>query len=171
MDDGADRLGPLQRVEYGLLELSFLALVAMNATNVFARYVLNRSIGSLFEVMVLLSIATYWLGIATAESRQMHLGMNLVTSRLRGAWRRIAEVLRLAVIAAFLLAAAYSAGLLALSQWRSGATAGTLGVPLWPFTTFIPLGCLVMLWRSLAHGLRPFKRSPLAPPASQGAAP
>ena len=136
-------------LEYGALELSFAALVAMNAVNIFARYVLHRSIGSLFEVMVLLSVATYWLGIASAERTRSHLGMDFVTSRLDGPARRVAEGLRRLVIAAFLLAAAWSGAQLAWSQFRSGAASGTLGMPLWTFTVFIPLGCLLMLVRAM----------------------
>ena len=139
----------LVALEYRAIEFAFVALVVMNATNIFARYVLNRSIGSLFEVMVLLSVATYWLGIATAERSRSHLGMNFVTSKLSGVPRRVCEALRLLVIAGFLLAAAYSAAGVAWSQYRSGAVSGTLGMPLWPFTLFIPLGCLLMLLRVL----------------------
>lgn len=146
------RAHPLLRLEHGLLELAFVALVAMNAVNVFARYVLHRSIGSLFEIMVLVSVCTYWLGIATAERTQSHLGMNFVTSKLSGMPLRTAEWVRLTVIAGFLLAAAYSSAGVAFSQYRSGAVAGTAGVPLWPFTAFIPLGCLLMLVRAVSHG-------------------
>lgn len=136
-------------VEHRALELAFVALVAMNAVNVFARYVLNRSIGSLFEVMVLLSVAAYWLGIATAERSRAHLGMSFVVVRLPGRVRRASELVRLAVITAFLLATAYSGAMLALDQYRSGAVSGTLGMPLWVFTAFIPLGALLMLVRVL----------------------
>lgn len=160
MNTDRDRRGPLVALECGLLEASFAVLVAMNAVNVFARYVLNRSVGSLFELMVLLSVATYWLGIATAERTRSHLGMNFVTSKLSGAPRRIAEALRLAVIAGFLLAAAYSAAGVAWSQYRSGAVSGTLALPLWPFTAFIPFGCLLML----ARVLRPAPADPASRP-------
>lgn len=151
MDTRRGWAAPLVALEYGLIEMAFVALVGMNSVNVFARYVLNRSIGSLFEVMVLLSVATYWLGIATAERSRSHLGMNFVTSKLPAAPRRVCEWLRLVVIAGFLLAAAYSAAGVTWSQYRSGAVSGTLGMPLWPFTLFIPLGCLLMLARVLRH--------------------
>jgi TRAP-type C4-dicarboxylate transport system permease small subunit len=55
----------------------------------------------------------------------------------------------LLVITGFLLAAVYSAAGVTWSQYRSGAVSGTLGMPLWPFTLFIPLGCLLMLLRVL----------------------
>ena len=150
----------LVALEYRLIEFAFVALVVMNASNIFARYVLNRSIGSLFEVMVLLSVATYWLGIATAERSRSHLGMNFVTSKLSGVPRRVCEALRLLVIAGFLLAAAYSAAGVAWSQYRSGAVSGTLGMPLWPFTLFIPLGCLLMLFRVLHPAPVPLRDVP-----------
>lgn len=149
MEDGRSSVPALIRLEHALLELSFAALVVMNAANVFARYVMNRSIGSLFEIMVLLSVAIYWLGIATAERSRAHLGMNFVTVRLKGSLRQACQWLRLAVICAFLLAAAYSAASVAWSQLKSGAVSGTLGLPLWPFTLSIPLGCLLMLARAL----------------------
>lgn len=171
MNSPAGRLHALLRLEHGLLEAAFVALVAMNTVNVFARYVFNHSIGSLFEIMVLLSVATYWLGIATAERTRSHLGMNFITSRLPPVARRIAEWLRLAIIAAFLLAAAFSAGALAISQYRSGAMSGTAGMALWPFTAFIPLGCLLMLLRALSPAASAGPGLPAADPLAQRGAP
>ena len=144
-------------LESSLIELSFVTQVVMNTVNIFARYVLNRSIGSLFEIMVLLSVATYWLGIATAERSRSHLGMNFVTSKLTGLPRHVCEILRLVVIACFLLAAAYSAAGVALSQYLSGAVSGTVAMPLWLFTTFIPVGCMLMLLRVLKNATAPVK--------------
>lgn len=147
------------RLEYLVLEVAFIVLVAMNAVNVFARYVLNHSIGSLFELMILLAIAVYWLGVATSERTQGHLGMSFVVSRLPAGLRKLTELLRVCVIVAFLVVAAYSGAMLAIGQIQSRSISGTLGMPLWIFSIFIPLGCLLML-------LRVLRPSPVEPRAA-----
>lgn len=147
--------GLLAALELYALEIALLALVALNAANVLARYVLHRPIGATFELMILLAIATYWIGTGTAERYSGHLGVSFVVRRLPSKLRRVTDALRLVVICGFLIAAAIAGTRLAISQYESGAVSGALGLPLWIFVASIPLGALVMLVRVLRPGPKP----------------
>jgi len=150
MRDGLRRL--IGRLEDDGLAAVLMTIVALNATNVFCRYVLGRSIGQLFELMVLLSMALYWLGIGYAQRRSGHLGMDMLVARLGPGALRWASLARLMVSIGFLLAVAYSGGRLATSQFQSGAVSGSLDLKLWWFSVLVPLGALIMAWRLLWPG-------------------
>lgn len=147
MRDGLRRL--IGRLEEDGLAAVLMTIVALNATNVFCRYVLGRSIGQLFELMVLLSMIVYWLGIGYAQRKNGHLGMDMLVARLGPGARRWTGRARLGVSVAFLLAVAYSGGRLAASQFQSGAVSGSLDLKLWWFSVLIPAGALIMAWRFL----------------------
>jgi C4-dicarboxylate transporter DctQ subunit len=139
----------LATFELRALELALLALVVLNAANVLARYVFHRPIGASFELMILLAIAVYWIGIGTAERYSGHLGVSFVVARLPAGVRRVTDGLRLAVICGFLAATAFAGARLALSQFESGAVSGALNLPLWIFVASVPAGAMLMLVRVL----------------------
>jgi len=137
----------LGALEFRLLELSLAALVVMNGVGVFTRYVMNNALGELFEIMILLSVATYWLGVATAERLGGHLGMDLLMATLSGKPRAILEFVRRAVIVGFLAVVVYSGTRLTMTQYRFATNSGILDMPLWIFSVFIPIGGLLLAWR------------------------
>jgi len=139
----------LAALEFRLLELSLAALLVMNGISVFTRYALNNAIGELFEIMILLAVATYWLGVATAERVGGHLGMELAVAMLPEGPRRIAGALRKLVILGFLAVVVYSGTRLSLSQYRFGTNSGIVDMPLWWFSAFVPFGCALLFWRTL----------------------
>jgi TRAP-type C4-dicarboxylate transport system permease small subunit len=136
-------------LEYKLLEGALLVLLALNATAIVSRYIFNHAIGELFEIMILGSVAAYWLGIATAERERAHLGVTVAVSVLPSRLRRPARLLRLLVVAGFLAAVVYSGGALVLSQYRLNMTSGILDMPLWIFAAFMPIGAALMLIRAV----------------------
>lgn len=135
--------------EHRVLEGALLVLLALNTISIAARYVFNHAIGELFELMILGSVAFYWLGIATAERAGAHLGVSVLVPLLPSGLRKVTELLRLLVIAGFLLGVVYSGSHLVASQLRLGLTSGLLDMPLWLFSVFMPAGAALMLYRVL----------------------
>lgn len=137
----------LRALELYVIEIVLLVLVFLNAANVLSRYVLHRSIGASFELMILFAIGIYWIGIGTAERYSGHLGMNFVVARLPAKLQRVTAELRRIVICGFLIATAIAGMQLTRSQFESGAVSGTLALPLWIFAACISFGTLLMLVR------------------------
>lgn len=147
MDSWPMRL--LGNLEFRLLELSLAALLVLNGAGVFTRYALNSAVGELFEIMILVAVATYWLGVATAERVGGHLGMELFVAMLPTGPRRITDLLRKLVILGFLAVVIYSGTKLSMMQYRFGTNSGIVDMPLWIFSAFIPLGSALLFWRTL----------------------
>lgn len=139
----------LGALEYRTLEISLLLLLLLNGISVFARYVLNHAIGELFEVMIFVSVASYWLGAATAQRLGGHLGMDFVVATLAPGHRRVTDALRVIVILSFLGVVIYSGTLLVLSQIRFGTSTSLLDLPVWMFSIFLPFGSALLAWRTL----------------------
>ena len=146
-------------LEYHALEISLLVLLALNGISVFTRYILNHAVGELFEVMILLSVATYWLGVATAERLGGHLGMDFAVAALPPALRRVADLLRKAVILGFLAVVIYSGTNLVRSQIRFGTSSSLLDMPTWMFSIFVPFGCTLLAFRTVFPPRRPRQQS------------
>lgn len=140
-------------IEDRLLVTIMLALLAFNGISIVARYVFNHALGELFEMMVLGGLAMYWLALGIAQTERAHLGVGTAVERLPARMRIVAEWLRLVMIAAFLSTVIYCGLTLALSQFRTGSVSGLLGIPLWVFCMFIPIGAALMLVRSVAQHL------------------
>lgn len=136
-------------IEHRVLEAALLVLLALNTVSIAARYVFNHAIGELFELMILGSVAFYWLGIATAERAMAHLGVSVFIPLLPAAPRKVSELVRLLVIAGFLLGVVYSGVHLVAGQAGLGLSSGLLDMPLWLFSVFMPLGAALMLVRVL----------------------
>lgn len=139
----------LGTLEFRLLELSLAALLVMNGAGVFTRYVLNSAVGELFEIMILVAVATYWLGVATAERVGGHLGMELFVAMLPAGPRRLSELLRKVIILGFLAVVIYSGTRLSMMQYRFGTNSGIVDMPLWIFSVFVPFGSALLFWRTL----------------------
>lgn len=142
-------LSALAAVEYRFLEFALLTLLAINTISIVARYIFNHAIGELFEVMLLGSVALYWLGVATADRVGGHLGMDLFVSMLPSGLQQMAVLLRKLVVLGFLAVVVYSGTNLSLSQFGYGTSSGILGLPLWLFSAFIPFGCALLAWRTV----------------------
>lgn len=144
----------LGALEFRFLEAALAVLVVVNGVGVASRYVFNHAIGELFEAMLLLSVAAYWLGVATAERMGGHLGMSLFVSMVPAGPRRALELLRKLVILGFLAVVVYSGVRLSMTQFRYGTASGLLGMPLWTVSAFLPLGCALLGLRILLPSRR-----------------
>lgn len=139
----------LEALEVRALDVGLLLLLVLNGASVFTRYVLNHAVGELFEVMIFTSVAIYWLGVATAQRFGGHLGMDFVVATLPRFARRVTDVVRVAVIVGFLGVVIYSGTLLVIAQVRFGTSTSLLGLPVWIFSAVLPLGCLLLAWRTV----------------------
>ncbi len=142
-------LKKLTILEYRVLETALIILVLLNGTSIISRYLFNHAIGELFEIMVLGSVAIYWLAIATAQREQAHIGVGFAVSVFPPRVRIVVGIVRLTVICGFLLVVFFSGVELTIAQFRSAGSSGLLNMPLWLFSMFMPLGGMLMLARVL----------------------
>lgn len=140
-----------------VISLCLIAMVAITVVDVAGRYFLGAPLRGGYEISELLMGMTVFASLPLASRFENHLTIGLLTDRLQGAPRRWHRIAILAI----------SAGSLAYIGWRmsvqtgimrnSGATTGSLYIPIWPFAGFMAamgwLSCLVttvLLVRALA---------------------
>lgn len=81
--------GRAVRVMHAVLGTLMLAGVALNAANVFSRYVLGSAIFWTEEVLVVITLWGVFLGAAAVAWKGEHLSMDLFSSRLHGTARTV----------------------------------------------------------------------------------
>ncbi|MCL3883047.1 TRAP transporter small permease [Marivita sp. GX14005] len=135
----------------------FLAMTALGFANVFVRYATNMSLAATEELLTNGFLILTVFGAAVAARRGEHLAVTLVHDSLpRILWRPV-----------FLLSAALSVGLLAISAWFSWASLANLysngmrsyalGVPAWYYQAAVPFGFALIILRYVQHAAEVLK--------------
>ena len=119
--------GPLRPFARALLALDTVAgwsivvlisaMVVVVAVQVFLRYVTNTSLGWADEVSRLTFVWTMFLAIPLGIRAGVHIGMELLTSRLAPTVQNALARLMAAVAAALMVLVAYQAVVVAYDQW------------------------------------------------------
>lgn len=110
-------LGALDRLARGLCVLTIGGMVVIVAAQVFARYVLNNSIGWADEVARLLFVWSIFLAVPVGIPMGSHIGITILTDRLPEAARTILARAIAAVAAALTLLVAWQSFTIAIAQW------------------------------------------------------
>jgi TRAP-type C4-dicarboxylate transport system permease small subunit len=138
---------------------SFLAAItALTFVAVILRYLFSYVIPDSFDIArLLLGAAIFW-GIATANYRDEHIGMDLLWSMTGPRGKRLLDVAAgLTTLAAF-CAFTWMFTFKLQDTWRNGETTFDLHLPLWWFYALAWLGLaagvvllVVRVWRLIAH--------------------
>ncbi len=110
-------LGALDRLARGACVLTIGGMVVIVAAQVFARYVLNNSIGWADEVARLLFVWSIFLAIPVGIPAASHIGITLLTDRLPEGARAALGRAMAAVAAALTLLVAWQSFKIAHAQW------------------------------------------------------
>ena len=140
-----------------LAALSLLASLALIGWAVVMRYVFNAAPIWVDEVVGFALVAVVMLGAAQVFRRGEHIGVDLLTTRLTGRGRRLAQ-------AWAAVATGVIAGVLIVNGWETAALARRLGLltegslewPTWWLMLLMPVGGTLLLlaavealWRAL----------------------
>ncbi len=163
--DGA--LEFLDRLARLIVVVAISGMVAIVASQVFARYILNNSISWADEVSRLLFVWSIFMAIPLGIRRQSHIGVTLVTDRLPVQARNLLARPVMATAAALMLLVAWQAFTIARAQWDELMVSIDLSAGY--FLLAVGAGCLpsaLQLLRIAVYG-----QYPLAPePPSDGQA-
>lgn len=141
----------IEKMLAGILVLLFSATVLTVLWQVIGRYVLEAPSSATEEIARFLLI---WLGMvsmAYAFARRMHVGVDLISSRLSASSRVTAARAIWLSCAAFALAVmVYGGGLLVKVTATLGQTSAALGLPMWTIYTVMPLSGLVISYFAIS---------------------
>lgn len=122
-----------------VLAVAFMLIVALNFTNVVARYVFSRSILWADELQIFTMIAMTFLGAVVVTWRREHLKMDVLARLLPQPVQTALKLIELAlmlVLCAFVFTLAFD---YTSRMFDIGRTSDTAGVPMW-----IPHGSLAI---------------------------
>lgn len=129
----------------------FGAMTGLGFVNVVVRYATDLSFAASEEVLTNGFLLLTVFGAAIAARRGEHLAVTLVSEALPEAGRRAVFVLSVALSAGLLALTAWFAFALVTNQFGSGVRSYALQLPMWYYSVALPLGFLLILWRTIEH--------------------
>ena len=129
-----------------VISLCLLAMVGVTVADVAGRYFLNAPLPGGYEISEMLMGLTVFASLPLASRAENHLSIGLLTDRLQGDARRRHRVAILAVSTFALAYIGWRMSVQAGIMMGSGATTGSLHLPIWPIATVMA----VLGWLSAA---------------------
>lgn len=139
-------VGMLTTAAMGASALGVLASLCLIIYGVVMRYVFNNAPTWVDDSVGFLLVATVMLAAPATLRRGGHIGVDMLTERLRGRAKRVAELwatLAVAVVSSILIVNGWET---AMSSRELGIlTSGNVEIPAWLLQIFLPLGGALML--------------------------
>jgi TRAP-type C4-dicarboxylate transport system permease small subunit len=160
--DFVDRVvGKVTAGAMGLSALSVLASLCIIVYGVVMRYVFNSPPTWVDDSVSFLLVGTVMLAAPATLRRGGHISVDMLTERLRGGPRRIAEAwstLAVGLVCAILIANGWET---AMSSRELGIlTSGNVEIPIWQLQLLLPVGGVLMLLVSIESLIRIACRAP-----------
>ncbi|MCC7274643.1 MAG: TRAP transporter small permease [Alphaproteobacteria bacterium] len=130
------------------------ALCLITFANVVVRYFTNISFAFTEEYSIALMVILTLLGSAIAFATDRHIRVTFLLDRLPPRWRRRAEVLVLAAVAAMFVLLVRLGGRMAWDEYRFEETSPGLGIPTFLYTMWLPILSAVILLRVIGRAIR-----------------
>ena len=143
--------GLLAKAGIVLSALALLASLVLIACSVAMRYVVNRPVVWVDELIGYLLVGIVMLAAAEALRRGEHIAVDIVTERLGPRGRKatvVAGLVAVALCGAFLIVEGW--GMVAFSQTIGIVSTGSLAVPIWIPQSLVPIGGAMLLLTAVA---------------------
>ncbi len=127
----------------GLSAVLLVALIAVTATDVVGRYLLNAPLSGAFEMTELMLGALVFAALPLVSRSGSHVEVDLLVTVLPERVNHALGFIAAAISALVLVYFAWRLGILGIQQWQEGSRSVSLGVPFWPFAALGAAGCLM----------------------------
>ena len=134
-------------VEEYLLAILLMVMVALNFTEILARYWLHLSIPWVEEVEVGLFIWVVFLAAGLTVVRDIHLGFSAIVDRLPARVQEISKVSGRLVFLFLFAILAWFGSRMVMNEIVNDQRTPTLGWPEWMIGAAVPIGAAVAIWR------------------------
>lgn len=132
----------LQKLEKFVSCACVAVMAVLVFANVVARKVFNHSLAFSDEMSTYLFVLMSFMGTAIAARRGAHLGLSVVTDRLRPRARARLLAVMYGVSALFCLLIVVFGVQMVVSQYRLGQETAAMQWPEWVYGSFVPIGAL-----------------------------
>ncbi len=138
-------------IVFTLISMTTIAFV-----NVISRKFLELSLSFTEELTVNLLVWVVFLGGSVAAKRGAHLGLTMLTDMFPTKFRKIVELIVMAIEVVFFAAMCYYSFFTISGQMRLGMTTPSLGWPQWVMSISLPVGSFLLSFRFLEAGIKNF---------------
>ena len=131
-------------------KLSYLGVAALfimmllTAADVIGRYLFNKPVLGAFELTEFLVLILIFSFLAHAQAEKNHVSVDLLLGRLPKTWRRVIEFFNHAVCLALMALFVWMTTLRAMELKEYAEASSNLGIPKYPFASFVVLGFAVL---------------------------
>lgn len=136
-------------IESSVVAIVMVTMLALVFLGVISRYILHFSFSFTEELVCAMFVLLSTMGGALASKEKSHYTLDLITGMMKPKTKKHFLILDtgLTCLAAFLLF--YTGIQMVMSQIRIGSLSVALKVPAWFYGSFVPLGLLFILFRSV----------------------
>ena len=147
----------LTYIEYSLAFLSLATMAIIAFTNVLSRFFLNYSLAFTEEITVNLFVLLTFIGASIGVKRGAHLGFSGIYDATRGQLKVFITVIISLLLIVFFTTLVYFGTEMVLHQMERNRMTPALGWPQWIFTSMMPLGALLCIFRTIESSIQTIK--------------
>ncbi|GIN19563.1 MAG TPA: TRAP transporter small permease [Bacillus bacterium] len=146
-----------EKLEEWILVASMIVLVILVVGQVFARYVLNFSIGWSEELARYLLIWIAWIAASYAVTKNAHIRVEIIKDRFSARIKQIIELIVLIIWFGFAAFLAFEGTNFVLQVQTTNQVSPSLGADMWIVYLAVPVGGVLMGIRLIQQAIRIFK--------------
>ena len=130
----------LEKIEKFVASVCVVIMAVLVFANVIARKVFDNSLAFSDEMSTYLFVLMSFMGTAIAARRNAHLGLSIITDRVKPRTRTIINMITYGIAALFCLLIIIFGVQMVISQYQLGQETAAMQWPEWIYGSFVPIG-------------------------------
>jgi len=130
----------LEKIEKFVASVCVVIMAVLVFANVIARKVFDNSLAFSDEMSTYLFVLMSFMGTAIAARRNAHLGLSIITDRVKPRTRTIINMITYGIAALFCLLIIIFGIQMVISQYQLGQETAAMQWPEWIYGSFVPIG-------------------------------
>ncbi len=152
----------LEKIEKFVASVCVIIMAVLVFANVIARKVFDNSLAFSDEMSTYLFVLMSFMGTAIAARRNAHLGLSIVTDRVKPRTRVVINMATYAIAALFCLLIIIFGVQMVISQYQLGQETAAMQWPEWIYGSFGPIGAAFSLAAFIEGMIDMYKEMPPA---------
>ncbi len=130
----------LEKIEKFVASVCVIVMALLVFVNIISRKLFDYSLTISDEMPIYLFVLMSFMGTAIAARRQAHLGLSIITDRVKPHTRMIINMITYGIAALFCLLIVIFGIQMVISQYQLGQQTAAMQWPEWIYGSFVPIG-------------------------------
>ena len=150
----------LEKSEKFVASVCVVVMAVLVFANVIARKVFDNSLAFSEEMSTYLFVLMSFMGTAIAARRNAHLGLSIITDRVKPRTRTIINMITYGIAALFCLLIIIFGVQMVISQYQLGQETAAMQWPEWIYGSYVPIGAAFSMVAFLEGIINMYKEFP-----------